>query len=202
MSLPLHIRQYLDAIIRGWVSLVSGSVGVVLLVLVVFFSDRYTVLRDNKTTFVWAAFVCLLIAGFAAWRKERVRWEQVTGEGLAKTLLPSTPDELVKVFEGRTTVQGEQLAKAYEGKWMELSGVVGDVKEDEVDLERRGSAGVYLEFDKKWRNTLAALRRGDPIKVQGQIRYVYTNHMRLHHCELMDVSGVSDLEHTDLSATD
>jgi hypothetical protein len=77
------------------VSLVSGVAGVILLVLVVFFSDRYAVLTDNNTTFVWLAFLCLMVAGFLAWRNERLKWETLVTTAIPKTFLTATPDELI-----------------------------------------------------------------------------------------------------------
>lgn len=190
MGFLIHIGLYLRTILGGWVSLLSGIAGVVLLVLTVFLSDRYAVLRDNKTTFVWAAIVCVLVAGFAAWRKERVQLEKLAGQSNRVTL-SATPDELVSVFDGRTTAQGERLAAAYVEKWLQVGGLVGDVVSDvfgeRIDLDTpAGDAGVILYFQKKWRDTLSALRKGDSVIVLGQIKYVHTNHIALRSCDLID----------------
>lgn len=185
-----HIGLYLRAILGGWVSLLSGIAGVVLLVLTVFLSDRFAVLRDNKTTFVWAAIVCVLVAGFAAWREERLQLEKLTGES-NRVMLSATPDELIKVFDGRTTAQGERLAQAYAGKWLQVRGVVSDVQSDSGGGEKIVSKvgdGVtaVLYFHKKWRDVLSALRKGDTVTVLGQIQYVYTNHIALINCDLIE----------------
>jgi len=148
------------------------------------------VLRDNKTTFVWAAIVCILVAGFAAWRKERLEIEKLTGEPNRVTL-SATPNELIRVFDGRTSAQGTQLAKAYEGKWLRVNGAVRDVHSDSfgesIDLETPfGEASVFLGFEKKWRDTLSALRKGDTVTVLGQIHRVDPHYINLRNCDLIE----------------
>jgi hypothetical protein len=177
-SLLHHLWQYLSAIYEGWVSLVGGIAGIVLLILVVFLGDDYAFLRDNKKTFVWTAFICLVIAGFSAWRTERQKWERLGG----LTALTKTPKELVSVFNQRTSTQGTKLSKHYIGKWLKVSGPLRDV-ESGTDRRTRRFVMTTLEgamtddeplitmrFTKrKWEDLLSALSRGDTITVLGQI---------------------------------
>ncbi|OLE52218.1 MAG: hypothetical protein AUG51_19125 [Acidobacteria bacterium 13_1_20CM_3_53_8] len=198
-TVPLlrHVGQYLSTILHGWVSLVSGIAGIVLLVLVIFWEDKYAFLRDNKATFVWMAFICLMVAGFSAWRKERQKWEQLGG----LATLSATPKEIVSVFKGRTTAQGEKLAKNYVGKWMRVSGPIQDVEVEtdpflplsvaRVNLRTGlGEAGIFLRFSRKWVDSLSVLRNGDTISVFGQIKYVARNHISLKKYELLEIGAL------------
>src|SRR5215204_6256490 len=99
MSWLRYLGEYLSAIYEGWVSLVGGAAGIVLLVLVLFWGERYAFLRDNKATFVWLAIICLIVAGFSAWFKERRRWERLGG----LTPLSVPTKELVGIYKNRTT---------------------------------------------------------------------------------------------------
>jgi hypothetical protein len=187
-----YVGQYLSAISKGWVSLVGGVAGIVLLVLVIFWGDTYTFLKDNKTTFVWLAIICLIIAGFSAWLKERLKWERLGGGVVALSI---TPRELISVFKGRTTAQGEVLAKSYKGRWIRVRGPIHDVeiryKGITVDLKlTSGAPGIVLNFDKKkWADSLSVLRQGDTISVLGQIEYVHRNHISLENCDLLEIGG-------------
>lgn len=189
-----YVGQYLSAIYYGWVSLMSGVAGVVLLVLLVFWGDQYTYLKDNKKTFVWMAFICLIVAGFSAWRKERQRWERLAGS----TVCSLTPEELVKVFDGRTTAQGDALAKNYIGKWIKVSGSIDDV----TTASRRRVTNVNLETDApyiilifrgKAADSLSMLRKGDIISVFGRIDLIARDAVRLESCELLEIgTGETD----------
>ncbi|MDX6272326.1 MAG: hypothetical protein QOD28_3549 [Acidobacteriota bacterium] len=198
MSLLRHIGLYLSAIYDGWVALVSGVAGVVLLVLLVFWGDDYLFLRDNKKTFVWTAFICLMVAGFSAWRKERQKWERLGG----LATLSMRPKDLVSVFNQRTTTQGEQLAKSYRGKWIKISGAISDVSVestlDSVIAPHRAAMvnfkrDIYTEpqilmwFSRKWVGSLSVLRKDDNVTVLGQIQRVERNSIWLIKCELVKV---------------
>jgi hypothetical protein len=194
-SLLRHVGQYLSAIYSGWVGLVSGVAGVVLLILLVFWGDDYAFLKDNKKTFVWTAFICLLLAGFSAWRKERQRWERLGGLGV----LSLTPKELVSVFKGRTTTQGEKLVKSYIGKVIRLSRPIADVRISRDPLLWRravivtfmgmalGEPNVFLRFSRKWASSLSVLREGEVITVIGRIHSIDQFSVWLSGCELIEV---------------
>jgi hypothetical protein len=178
------------------VSLVSGIAGIVLLVLVIFWGDKYAFLKDNKATFVWTAFICLVVAGFSAWRKERQKWERLNG----LATLSITPKELVKVYEGRTTLHGERLAENYKGKWIKVCGSINDVMVYSGLRNRVESVTVYLdwnhpepmvvlEFNKKWLNPISALRKGDSISVLGRISRVSDTSVHLDRCELLEIGA-------------
>jgi hypothetical protein len=198
-----HIGQYLSAIIHGWVSLVSGGAGTVLLILLIFWGEKYTFLKDNKTTFVWTAFICLVVAGFSAWRKEREKWERLGG----LAILSSTPKDLVGVFNQRTTTQGEKLARNYRGKWIRVSGKISDVSvESGLDLIAWSRAvrmtlmksvdepSLHLWFSGKWASSLSVLREGDSVTVLGQIDSVERYSIWLRKCELIEVHTTTEKE--------
>lgn len=195
-----HVGQYLSAIIHGWVALVSGLASIILLVLVAFWGDDWPFLKDNKKTFVWTAFICLVVAGFSAWRKERQRWER--HDGLAA--LSITPKEMVRVYKGRTTVHGERLAKNYVGKWMRVGGTIHDVNVSTNWMDSLWAGTVFLgwnltqpmvvlNFTRRWVHTLSALRKGDSINVIGRVRKVDNSTVWLERCELLEI-GTRDTE--------
>lgn len=207
LAVPLlrHIGQYLSTIFHGWVALVSGVAGIVLLVLVAFWGDDYAFLKDNKKTFLWTAFICLIVAGFSAWRKERQKWERLGG----LATLSNTPKDLTGVFNQRTTVQGKQLAKNYRGKWIKICGAISDVSvESGFDLiilphravrvtlkqTHHSEPLLLMWFSRKWISSLSALREGDIVTVLGQIDLVERFNIWLKKCELIEVQSATKKE--------
>jgi len=200
-SLLHHLGQYLSGIYEGWVSLVGGIAGIVLLILVGFWGDDYAFLRDNKKTFVWTAFICLIIAGFSAWRTERQKWERLGGA----SALSITPKELVSVFKQRTTTQGTKLAKHYIGKWLKVSGPMSDVGANTDRRSRRfvmatlegamtgGEPLITMKFTKrKWEDKLSGLNSGDSITVLGQIEDMGRDFLVLAKCELVEFKVITE----------
>jgi hypothetical protein len=105
-----------------------------------------------------------------------------------------TPEYLASFFKDHTAIQASQLAKPFIGKWIELSGPLGDV----VCLDPKYGAQVtlqqsdddwngyrYMYFDPPWLEHLAMLRRGDPLTIIGEIKSIDGALVTMHHCELI-----------------
>jgi hypothetical protein len=67
MRLLKYIGDFFLAVYKGWVSLMSGIASVILGALVIFWGNKYELLRDNKTTFKWVAIACLALAVISVW---------------------------------------------------------------------------------------------------------------------------------------
>lgn len=182
----LHLWEFIGSVSRHWVTLLSG-----LIVIVISLIERK---RGKQFTGwpVWSAVLVLFFfACFQAWQDERVKAEGSTG----LNLLSITPQEVVGVFTGRTTEQGQSLAKVYIGKWLQVSGAIQDIQLDK-DLFGRTSHTIWLagyepaiftKFGKKWDNQISALSAGDNITVVGQIENIAHNDIWLSNCQLKDI---------------
>ena len=102
-----------------------------------------------------------------------------------------TPEYLWQLFEGRTSAQAGKLVASYIGKWMQVSGPLGDVGTFQVTFRNiRGTYTViYMYFRKKqWITRLSALTLGENITVLGRIERVNSLELHLETCELVDPS--------------
>jgi hypothetical protein len=112
-----------------------------------------------------------------------------------------TPNYLLSFFEEHTGIQAAKMAKPFIGKWMRLSGRLGEVLSSapehgaQLSFQREDVKGekdwsyyitVYMRFDQPWLDRLAILRRGDQVTVVGQIKRVDPLVLNLDHCELVD----------------
>lgn len=103
-------------------------------------------------------------------------------------------EDLMRVFEEHTETQARTLVADVIGKWMRVSGPLGDVGDftsfSQVTFAHRSppSAIVYMYFrKKKWFDCLSVLNRGDNITVVGRIRDVRGSELHLDNCELVDL---------------
>ncbi len=71
MALLRQLVQYFIAVCGSWVSIMSGIGGLILCILLIFWGDEWAFLKDNKTTFVWLAVICLFVTSFVVWYKNR-----------------------------------------------------------------------------------------------------------------------------------
>lgn len=101
-----------------------------------------------------------------------------------------TPRFLQSQFEGRTSVQAHQKIRKYLGKRMRIEGHVDDVANlfggrwlIHIRLEDRL---VGLIFKGNWKDTIIALRKGDPISVVGKLSNVDPISVQLVDCELIE----------------
>lgn len=115
-----------------------------------------------------------------------------------RTSIHVTPAYLVGLFEGLTDLQAMKLTGQFVGKWMRLSGPLGNVlsnreKISQVTFLNRPSIFdpdyehfiVYMYFDRKrWDDRLAVLPTGSPITVVGRLREFDRVTVHLEDCEL------------------
>jgi hypothetical protein len=110
-----------------------------------------------------------------------------------------TLEELLRVFDEHTKIQARTLISDFIGKWMIVSGPLGDVGEftsfSQVTFAHRPSLPldthyfdtVYMYFrNKKWVDRLSIMNKGDNITVIGRIREVGPGELHLDNCELID----------------
>jgi hypothetical protein len=120
--------------------------------------------------------------------KERI----FVGEGI-------TPEYLLSFFQQHTSVQAKNATKDYVGKWMKVSGQVGNVLSTyqdfaQVTFERQKSSPVewvdyitvYMYFRGSWKDRAIILKRGDTITTIGQIREIEAVDLHLDNCEFDD----------------
>ena len=106
-----------------------------------------------------------------------------------------TPEHLIGFFnEQHTSIQAAKLAEAYIGKWLTVSGPIGDVL-GASDLHRMvvfanrtissyNTVNMFFR-DKEQFSQLSTLRRGDNITVIGKITEVNAIQVSLDECELV-----------------
>lgn len=188
-----YLKQYLAAIWADWVSRMSGVAG--LLLIVIAFAFRLTEVGQARY-WLGAAAACFVIASFSAWRTERLNAERLRGiieslEQVSDTLSLS-PLDVVKVYEGRTTIQGEKLATTYIGKWLTISGQVYDADKDafgrtRILIDPTNDLRLILAFAERFSESVGALRKGDAVTARGKIRVVSSNVIHLEDCEIIKV---------------
>ena len=107
-----------------------------------------------------------------------------------------TPAELVDEVKGRTDIAAEHISKPYLGQWLQVEGLVDDVR-DRYKVIRvylpRGEIGssepsFFLDFDADvWRDIFATLHKGDRISAAGKIKHIApSGYISLEECELID----------------
>ena len=100
------------------------------------------------------------------------------------------PEYLMGFYEGRTSVQGDQLAQNYIGKWVRVSGEVGNasVKGSSIlaVLRLPNIRHIMLLFEEDWKERVSLLIGGQKITAIGEIQQINDNHVVLEHCEVID----------------
>ena len=115
-----------------------------------------------------------------------------------------TPEYLISIFREHTDIQGAKLTAAYLGKWMKISGSLGNVisttpnraqltfERAEVPLTKRtwfDYTDFYMMFEKPWIDRLAIAKRGDKLTVVGQIERIDGVSVQLKNCELVGIDS-------------
>jgi len=163
----VYLKQYFIAIWADWVSRMSTIASVLFIFLALVF--RLTEIGQARY-WIAAALVAYAIASFSTWRKERIAKEQRDKviEGLEKATdsVSLSPSQLIKLYEGRTTIQGEKLAAVYEGKWITVSGKVRDVEKHylggaRILLDQDNGPPVFLAFAKGVSDAVSVLGKGE-----------------------------------------
>lgn len=110
-----------------------------------------------------------------------------------------TPEFLVGLYEGNTALRAETLVSEQLGKWMRVSGPLGEIHPGMVMSNRERSSSlvvfashtkpiVYMWFSGEWIDRLALLPKNQNISVVGKIKKVvdYNATVELENCELLD----------------
>jgi hypothetical protein len=103
-----------------------------------------------------------------------------------------TPEHLVQFVRDRTDAQARILTIMYIGKFMDIRGVVGNVRLVEfssgvrVSLYRTAPDGVeaYLQFDSRWAEKLKAVLIGDEIAATCILTDITREDVVLAECEI------------------
>jgi hypothetical protein len=117
-----------------------------------------------------------------------------------------TPDCLVGLYDGNTALRAETLISEQIGKWMSVSGPLGEIHPGSIMLtsgRRTRSLAVfaygtkptvYMWFSDEWFHRLALLPQNQNISVVGKIKNVtgYNSKVELENCELVDPDPVAD----------
>src|SRR5437879_875708 len=105
MQILKDVFAFLGAVLRRWVVLMSG--GIVMVALTITERLRGTSVPPK---FYWSIILGVIaMAAFLAWRKEREQVVTLSGAGI----VTASVKELVDIYKGRTSAQGDQLAKTY-----------------------------------------------------------------------------------------
>ena len=204
---------------KGWVSAV---VGIVYFVLdhwgrAETAHDIYAVLKPMAKFFPlispWIPFGLFAVAVgfFEAERRKRPRQAALSSHISSPPIVPAmrvqpesgprkmvnvTPEDLTGFFKGdHTSTQAGKMVEAYIGKWMKISGPVGDVSGSTALVRQVTFAGrsifsynhVLMYFYKQELfDQLSTLKPGDNITVIGQIAQVSSQDVRLENCEIVD----------------
>lgn len=120
-----------------------------------------------------------------------------------------TPRRIREFYENSTAVQAHESTKHYIGKWMRISGPLGNVlprneffqmvtfKRGDYPLEQRAevTSDVYMYFyDDAQIERVSRLRVSDLITVEGQIDRMDGIDVHLKYCELVDVTPHQDVK--------
>jgi hypothetical protein len=109
-----------------------------------------------------------------------------------RIIVDVTPLYLMDLFSEHTSIQAQRLIEPYIGKWIRISGPLGDVSDNEyfsqVVFEHgpKMFAQVFMYFRQPNRSDrLSVLRRGTELTVLGQIERVNGMEVHLDNCELI-----------------
>jgi hypothetical protein len=110
-----------------------------------------------------------------------------------RTFADTRPEDLTRVFEEHTEIQARARVADAIGKWMKVSGPLGNVGDftsfAQVTFAHRPSPHpiVYMYFRKKKSfDRVSVLNRGNHITVVGRITEVKYGEVHLDNCEVMD----------------
>ena len=97
------------------------------------------------------------------------------------------PDYLMSLYKDLTTIHGETLTRPYIGKWIKVSGPVGDIHSDSLSFAGRTSRtanGIHMLFGKH-ATDLPLLRPGQTVTVLGCVYRIGRFDMTLTDCEIV-----------------
>jgi diguanylate cyclase (GGDEF)-like protein len=107
-----------------------------------------------------------------------------------RIMLTVSPKSICSLFQGRTATQGNKLAAVYVGKWITLSGVIGDIDDQygHFFVSFQQALGdhprIIMRFNEVWRERLEIINPGDTASVLGKVSTASEFSLVLHDCEL------------------
>jgi hypothetical protein len=114
-----------------------------------------------------------------------------TGAKPKKVFVDVSPSYLIGLYKNKTTVQGDDLAAAYIGKWMPVTGRVGDIfgKPDALYAQIYDNDEIFISaaFSAQESEKVSHIALGETITIQGKI-YSADPHLKLVNCNLVDPS--------------
>lgn len=162
------------------------------------FSPYWITVPIGIGMFVWVAYEKWLDRRTPAVAKRDFRIEPKKQELMQeREFVDVEPAYLLKLYKDHISVQADKLAGVYVGKWMKVSGRLGNVERFlnswrvrfEFNLEEsvRQGGDVSMFFDDEMQvDRLATLKRGDQITVVGQIKPMVAALLILEKCELAE----------------
>jgi hypothetical protein len=106
-----------------------------------------------------------------------------------------TPEFLVGLYDGNTKLRADTLVSEQVGKWMQVSGPLGEIHSSSktsalVVFAYRKKPTIYMWFSAEWIARLALLPKNQNINVEGQLKEVtsYNATIDLENCELLDTN--------------
>lgn len=111
-----------------------------------------------------------------------------------RLIVDVTAEYLADFFINSMAIHGKRLVEPYIGKWMKVSGPLGNIMNSiyslQVTFSDRGllanNVQIFMFFDKEqWLDRVSVLKRGDHLTVLGQIKDVSSIDIHLEHCELI-----------------
>jgi hypothetical protein len=139
----------------------------------------------------------LIIAAFLAWRKQAVFANSSTPIPTSAAAKPKrvfvreSPESLMALCKGLTSLMSEPIVAAYKGKWIKVSSDVLNVSKSfqstgyEVLAYTSASNIQYnLHFTRDWNEEVSILRPKHNVQAVGRISHFGSSHLFLCDCEI------------------
>jgi hypothetical protein len=187
---------FLRALWHEWKILLTGG-SIVAFLALLNFGGAKSIPQYVNWVIIGVTFV---MAAFHAWRNERTNVARSKRHVSTEVPVPApkrividvAPEYLMGFYKDHTDVQADKLAENYIGKWLKLSGKVANVvsssaitKTWHVILAYKAGYFMGVDFDNAWADQISVLKRGDEIRVLGQIEAFDGSRLHLVHCELL-----------------
>jgi hypothetical protein len=112
-----------------------------------------------------------------------------------RRFVSATPEYLVGLFASHTSMEANRLLTDFIGGWVVVEGTVRDVTDISdirfVQITSTGGTLTGLSFYEAWRDRVATLRKGSPIRAVGRINSVNGMRLDLDPAELPENDALS-----------
>jgi hypothetical protein len=111
---------------------------------------------------------------------------QPTDQPKDRIFVQREPLDLMSSLKDKMGNERERLNAPFLGKWICIWAYVDDISLYQ-DMNRIWVDGtkISLFFDKRWRENIDVLSKGQEIKVVGKIMKIYSNSLELEECEII-----------------